>query len=221
MNKIPTEELQSRKYGRLTIVKEISPHIKPSGKTARKFLCRCDCGKAKTALLDKLRRGRIKSCGCFYKESRSTVNRKHGLSYHPLMRVHGGLVQRCKNKNDPGFSHYGGRGISVCLEWLADFKSFYDWAIQNGYKKGLEIDRINNDGNYEPSNCRFVTKTQNARNKRSTVLTVPIVEKIKEMNITLGWGNRKIANKLGLNPGTVMNVLSKRTWGAEERYEQH
>lgn len=91
---------------------------------------------------------------------------KHGQSETPLHRVWKGMRQRCTNSRFAQFADYGGRGISVCREWDA-FEAFRDWALANGYAEGLEIDRRDNDGNYEPSNCRFVTRPVNCRNKRS------------------------------------------------------
>jgi len=82
---------------------------------------------------------------------------KHGLSRLPLYAVWNGMHYRCESTNSPAYKHYGGRGISVCEEW-GDVITFYSWAIRNGYKKGLTIDRINNDGNYEPGNCRFADR---------------------------------------------------------------
>lgn len=142
----------------------------------RKPLCQCVCGKKKEVWQTALNTGKSKSCGCiFRKESVERLRKiatKHGLSRnrrnsgHPLYAVWVGIKQRCKNKNACGYHHYGGRGIKVCKEWDEDFTHFYKWAIKHGYKKSLQIDRINNDGNYEPKNCRFVTPSQNLKNTR-------------------------------------------------------
>lgn len=90
----------------------------------------------------------------------------HGLRNHPLYDVWGKIKARCYNIQSKDYTDYGGRGISVCTEWIDDFKAFYDWCIENGYQKGLEIDRRNNNGNYEPDSCRMVTRSQNMRNTR-------------------------------------------------------
>lgn len=142
----------------------------------RKPLCRCKCGKVKHVWQTALNTGKSKSCGClFKKESIERLRKKatkHGMSRnakncgHPLYSVWVGMKRRCNSSNVVGYHNYGGRGISVCAEWEADFKLFYNWATENGYKKGLQIDRIDNDGNYEPSNCRFVTPSENLRNTR-------------------------------------------------------
>jgi len=95
------------------------------------------------------------------KHGYSRRNNKHLLSY-----VRTGMLQRCTNKNHAGYNNYGGRGISVCKEWIIDVGSFIEWSVANGWKKGLDIDRIDNDGDYNPKNCRFITRKENAKSKR-------------------------------------------------------
>jgi len=115
----------------------------------------------------------LKSCGKCASGLRdlSVYTRTHGLSTTPIYHVWSAMKARCNNKLNPAFKNYGGRGISVCDEWSNDFKKFYDWAMQNGYKKGLQIDRIDNDGHYTPSNCRYVTPFVNMSNQREMVKT--------------------------------------------------
>ena len=92
--------------------------------------------------------------------------KKHGLSNHKVYRAWTNIVYRCTNKKDKYFKDYGERGITVCNEWKNDFMSFYNWSIENGYKDNLSIDRIDNDGNYEPGNCRWTDNFTQAQNKR-------------------------------------------------------
>lgn len=108
----------------------------------------------------------MKSCrDCKYKIiDQSKFNLKHGLRRHPLYEVWSGMKSRCNNRNKRSYADYGARGISVCEEWAKDFKPFYDWAINNGFDRSLQIDRIDGNGNYSPDNCRFVTPTVNANN---------------------------------------------------------
>lgn len=91
----------------------------------------------------------------------------HGKRKTRLYRIWANIKTRCTNVNDPHFKRYGGRGITICDEWKNDFKAFYDWSMLNGYADDLTIDRINNDGNYCPANCRWVTVAEQNRNKRN------------------------------------------------------
>lgn len=107
-----------------------------------------------------------KSCGCYKDIVFVNRNRRHDLARHPLYVAWTHIKQRCRNKNDKGYKNYGGRGIDVCDDWYNNFISFYNWCITNGYKSGLQIDRVDNDGNYEPDNCRWVERFVNIQNKR-------------------------------------------------------
>lgn len=124
-----------------------------------------------------------KSCGCYSGKLISLAKTKNGkdeLNYK-IYHVWYGFIQRCYNKKHKHFKHYGGRGIIVDNIWLLNYYSFKDWALSNGYKIGLTIDRINNNGNYEPNNCRFVTYAENSVNKRTTKLTKEQVEQIRQL----------------------------------------
>lgn len=99
---------------------------------------------------------------------------KHGLSKHPLHRVWTDMKSRCFNSNHYSFSAYGERGIEVCNDWRFNFLNFFNWATDNGWIKGLHIDRINNDGNYEPNNCRFISPRMNSSNTRKQQRNLPI-----------------------------------------------
>lgn len=143
---------------RLTLIKYLEPKI--TGKTKKKKrygLYQCSCGNIKEILRISVTTGKTNSCGCLKKEQMTT----HGLTNHKLHSVWHSIKQRCLNKNATGYNSYGGRGITICDEWSSDFMSFYNWAISNGWSDGLQVDRINNDGNYEPNNCRFVTPAKN------------------------------------------------------------
>jgi hypothetical protein len=130
------------------------------------WVCSCDCGKETTAMATRLVHGKTKSCGClkFSKQQ----NKTHGLRYHPLYGVWKGIKYRCFNPNAPHYPDYGGRGIKMCDRWKDSAENFYNDMI-SGYEKGLHIGRINNDGDYEPSNCRWETPILNNNNKRSNI----------------------------------------------------
>lgn len=98
------------------------------------------------------------------------MRKSHGLSKDKFYQVWNGIKQRCYNPNNKNYKNYGGRGITVCKEWSDSFQAFYDWAINNGYKDGLQIDRIDVDGNYEPNNCRWVDRFTNNNNRRNNLL---------------------------------------------------
>jgi hypothetical protein len=88
---------------------------------------------------------------------------KHGFANHPLRSIRKSMIHRCYNENNPFYKNYGERGIKVCDEWKDSLESFMDWAISNGWVKGLSIDRIDNDGDYEPNNCHWITVSENSR----------------------------------------------------------
>lgn len=154
-------------FGRLTII--IDDFLEICG--ARTVIVKCKCGNVKRVRLDRLKSGVTKSCGCLQKELLSKQQKTHGLTKHPLYNIRVNIIRRCYNPATDSFDNYGGRGIQVCDEWLNDFQAFYDWAMANGWKKGLQVDRHpDNNGNYEPSNCRITTAKKNSRNKTNNIL---------------------------------------------------
>lgn len=118
------------------------------------------------------------------------------------------MKQRCLNPNHPKYHRYGGRGIDICKEWH-DIRGFQKWAIENGYKPNLTIDRIDNDGNYEPSNCRWVTQSKNSRSKSTTKLTVKEAEEIRKL-LRLGADEQKVANEYGVSHGTIWFIKNNK-----------
>ena len=135
--------------------------------------CKCDCGKEKYVQGKHLRSGKSKCCGCEgnKKIAERSKNNKytyiHGLRDHPLRAIWKAMNHRCYIKTNRFYKNYGGRGIKVCEEWKLSLLDFYKWSIESGWKKGLSIDRIDNDGNYEPKNCRWITISENSSRKRN------------------------------------------------------
>lgn len=156
------KDLKGQGFGNLTVVKYIG------NDRNRKALwqCKCSCGNETIVRANDLINGRQKTCGC----SKLTQN---GLSSSRLYTTWSNMKRRCYNSNSKDYKYYGSRGISICNEWLDEdlgFISFYNWAMQSCYKDNLTIDRIDNDGNYSPSNCRWITIEEQQNNKRNNHL---------------------------------------------------
>lgn len=155
-------ELHGHIFGALTVEKCDGPNQEG----AITWLCRCDCGNYVSVRGSDLKRGFTKSCGCAVKEILLRRNTTHGGSKTRVYRIWQAMIDRTSNQRASRYSYYGGRGISVCDEW-SDFESFRLWAMSNGYSDSLSIDRINNDGNYRPDNCRWATQKMQVQNRRS------------------------------------------------------
>ncbi len=155
-------DLTGQRFGRLTVVER---HGKGTDGHAL-WLCVCECGETTIAASNDLTLGKKKSCGCLRKQINSTIHKTHGKKNTKLYYVWQRMKQRCHYPKSKDFSFYGGRGITVCEEWKNNFQAFYDWAMSNGYFDGLTLDRIDVNGNYEPSNCRWVTMKVQCNNRR-------------------------------------------------------
>lgn len=191
-------DLTGQRFGRLRVTSRANV---PSRKTF--WNCECSCGNIKIVRSDCLRRGQVTSCGCLKKEQdriNLTAAHKHKMAGTRLYRKWQDMKNRCYNSRVHRYERYGGRGIQVCKQWRDSFEPFRDWALANGYAGDLGLDRIDNDGNYEPSNCRWVkAKVQN--NNRSTTHLIAFGGKTQSI---MQW-----AEELGLNYGTLKSRIRR------------
>lgn len=155
------KDLTGKKFGNLTVIEK-------SGRKNRNnlWLCRCECGNEVQCYQYNLERGSSTSCGCLRSFYAKKTRKCHGESTGQFYKKWSSIKTRCYNKNTPSYKNYGGRGIKMCDEWL-DFLNFKKWAYENGYSDGLTLERIDVNGNYEPSNCKWIPMEEQAINKRN------------------------------------------------------
>lgn len=167
--------------------------------------CVCDCGNEKDVSSEKLRSGNTKSCGCLHKEQLAKRGRIHGMSDTRAYKLYASMKSRCYNKNNKEWPHYGGRGIHICDEWLQSFEAFNEWLSENGYDKNaprgvFTIDRIDNDGDYCPENCRLIDIWQQNRRRQEIEVTT-------EDGITRRyWSVRALSRVLHVDKTTIKHA---------------
>ena len=207
------ENIIGQKYGRLTVVAFDESSVNPSHK---KYFCICDCGNVKSVRLDAIKSGSTISCGCYrkevsgkYKKTEKHLKRKHGMSYTTIYHTWSQMRIRCSEKS-PKPQRYYERGIKVCEEWENSFEAFYNYVskLEHYGEKGYSLDRINNNGNYEPDNVRWATNKQQSLNKEKTIY------------IEYGGKNQTLkewCEELGLGYNMVRSRYSK-GWKAPELF---
>lgn len=184
-------DLTGERFGRWSVIAETQERTS-SGNI--KWLCRCDCGVEKTVSGDSLRSGVSVSCGCY---NHDVITKDNPKRRRKLYSIYNSIKDRCNNQNSRSYKNYGGRGIKLSNDWDT-YDKFEEWCLSNGYNEKLWIDRIDNDGDYSPSNCRFVTPKIQQNNKRTNRL---ITINGETRNIT-GW-----ADYSGIKPGTITRRL--------------
>lgn len=205
------ENLIGQKFGRLTIV-DVAGRNKYG---AVLYSCVCECGQIIKARKHSLTSGHTRSCGCLQKENFI----KHGDSYTRLYGIWRDMKYRCNNIGFASYHRYGGRGIKVCDDWENDYVKFKNWALTNGYDDNLTIDRIDVDGNYEPSNCRWVTRKEQANN-RYTNRFIELngeIKSLKQWSEQTGIGSKTLEFRLDHN-WPLEDVFNKPT---DERYRRN
>lgn len=189
-------DIKGETFGKLTVVRRVENRF---GKAH--WMCKCECGKPSIVQGSHLRSGHTTSCGCA-----SPFKRTHGGTYERLYSVWCAMKRRCYGIRTINYPNYGGRGIRVCDEWRNDYAAFRKWALKNGYEKGLELDRIDVDGNYEPDNCRWVTRQKQSYNKRSN----RVIEYKGKSKTMAEW-----AEEIGISIQTLSSRLNKLGWSVE------
>lgn len=205
------ENYINKKYNRLTI-KSVSGEVK--GRCSTWLSCQCECGNMKVIRFDYVINGRTKSCGCYRKDNARKQSKEletHHLSNTRLFEIHRAMKRRCYDKSTEHYNNYGARGIKVCDEWLNSLESFAKWSYANGYNDTLTIDRIDNNGNYEPNNCRWVDQQTQQNNKRNNIKIEhngkikTIAQWSKELNISYG----KLYSRIVKKNMTIENILKE------------
>lgn len=156
-------DLTGKKFGKLTVIGLAGVSV--TRRYQALWECSCDCGKKKNVRSECLTSGTTKSCGCIRIENARKLNFVHGMKHSRMYETWINMRARCYYKKSINYKNYGERGISVCPRWKKSFKNFWE-DMHEGYNDSLQIDRINNDGNYEPENCRWVTPKENCNNRR-------------------------------------------------------
>ena len=204
------KDISGMRFGRLVAIKYVGKDMQ----NLSMWLCICDCGNTATTRASSLKSGSTKSCGCLQKEIAGLRTLTHGLSgshaYCPrLYRIWKNMKQRCSNPKSCKYEIYGGNGVSVCDEWM-EYEPFHKWAINHGYKKDLTLDRINGDGDYNPTNCRWATYSEQSLNTKQNRYL-----KYKDRSLTI----KEWSDFVGIKYNTLRSRIFTYGWSIKKALE--
>ena len=202
------KDIAKQRYGKLVAI-SLDKIIVVSGKRRTYWNCLCDCGNKVSVLRDTLISGKANSCGCIRQKRFSIGSKRHGLSESRLYKIYHGMMKRCYTPSTKCYKNYGGRGITVCNDWLENngFMKFYNWSMMNGYNEKLTLDRSDNDKPYSPDNCRWSSVKQQNRNRRSN------------HNLTFKGETKPLcewSDMLGIKYKVLQSRVNYYGWSAEE-----
>lgn len=195
-------DLTGRRFGRLTVIELDETNHK-------RWICKCDCGKTTRSDSLGLRRGWIQSCGCYHRDICGDQHRTHGMAGTRLYRIYNKMKERCYHPKNDNYKWYGGKGVTICKEWLDKPETFISWALSHGYADNLTIDRIDGNKNYEPSNCRWVTIKEQQKNRCNTVYVVYKGKRMPLVDASELSGIKRATLALRLKKGLIGDELFK------------
>ena len=196
-------DLTGQTFGAWTVIEK----CKPIKGVSTKWVCRCKCGREVEVFGTSLKQGLSTSCGCERKQKISEKVKTHGMTNTRLYRIWAGLKARCYNPKKDNYKWYGGKGVKMCDEWKNSFEAFSTWAISQGYTDELTIDRIDSSGNYEPSNCRWISIKEQQNNRHDNII---ITFEGKTQTLS------KWAEEKGINRVTLWNRIFNYKWDLEK-----
>lgn len=202
------QDLTGQIFGRLTVL------YRDKTKSRTSWFCQCSCEKKtiKSVSSSNLKSGAIEGCGCIHIERTSVSSTKHGYSGNKFYNIWRDIKKRCNNKNHKSYKDYGGRGIKLYKEWENDLVQFIDYVskLENANNNGYSIDRIDNDGNYEPGNVKWSTPEEQMRNTRATVLNPELILEMKKLKQYKSY--QQISDIFNIPKSTIVAALSGVSW---------
>ena len=203
------DEIIGKHFGKWRVISEAEPYHKTGYGYQKRYNCLCDCGREKMVWRRNLLSGASTSCGCSKRGKPKYSQERHEYAISRISDIYGAMKKRCYSPNSVNYNNYGGRGITICDEWLGvdgDLR-FYRWSLEHGYSDELSIDRIDNNKGYSPDNCKWSTRQEQNDNKRSS----RFITYNGETKTITQW-----ARELGFRKGRVIDMRLKRGWSIEE-----